>query len=428
MKKQGLLLLMMLLILTLPQVASATENQKIIAVTFDDGPSKYTGNLLTELAQRQVVVTFFMQGRNAERYPDIVQKAYESGHQIASHTYNHPYLPKLNNQELQSQLNRTISIFNKAIGTDSSYMLRPPYGSYNAQVLAQIGTPAILWSVDTRDWQSRNADAVYQSIVKNSRDGSIILMHDLYPSTITGALRGIDYLQSQGYELVTVRELLRRRGISPSANHTYSSAYNKGQTLPGLTPPQISYDAANNLLTLSADSAATIYYTLDGTPANSQSSVYTEPLTVNNTGWELSAFTALDLNGGRSQRVHLLISKMGNCFADVYKDSWYYEDVDRVVAAGLLTTDNNYFYPEETATEQMAAILIQRLTNNQPPEVNANQPLTRQRLVQLLYQAMPNLAASHNELAQNILKLEENQGSVTRAELAAIIMRLPQST
>lgn len=302
MQKKGMLIFLTLLLWAgLTTAAAAADGSKLVAVTFDDGPSLYTSGLLDELAKRDVVVTFFVQGCNAERYGSVIKRAYEAGHQIASHTYNHPNLVNLSTAEVQNQLNRTANILNKAIGQENTYMLRPPYGSYNASVLAASGVPAVLWSVDTLDWQSRRADAVYQHIVNDTRDGSIILMHDLYSSTVDGALRGIDYLQEQGYELVTVSELLRRRGITPEAGSRYSSAYNKGQTLPGIAVPQIEaeYVEGRHMVSITADEGAKIYYTLDGSRPNGQSPVYTGPFALDEDA-TVRAFAAFSLNGGRS--------------------------------------------------------------------------------------------------------------------------------
>ncbi len=292
------------LLLALAATSLAANPPKLVAVTFDDGPSKYTSQLLDELDKRNVQVTFFMTGRNAQAYKSTVQRAYEAGHQIASHTYNHPQLTKLNSATVKSQASRTTDILNSAISPAGSYMLRPPYGSYNARVLNDINTPAILWSVDTRDWESRNADAVYSHIVNDTKDGSIILMHDLYPTTIEGAIRGIDYLRSQGYELVTVKELLRRRGVTPAAGSTYSSAPNNGVNLPGIAAPKIttSYVGTQAYIDVTADPGAKIYYTVDytgsGQTPTSQSAVYTAPLQLEGTA-TIQAFAAYDLNGAR---------------------------------------------------------------------------------------------------------------------------------
>lgn len=300
-RSMALLLALALVFAMMPMCAAAEQGQKLVAITFDDGPGPYTDGLLDELAQRGVVVTFFMQGHNASRYPDVVKKAYESGHQIASHTYDHLQLTKLGDKGIQNQLSVNASILDQAIGTNLSYMLRPPYGSVNSRVLAVVNTPVILWSVDTRDWESRNADAVYRHIVNDTKDGAIVLLHDIHPTSIPGALRGIDALRDQGYELVTVSELLRRRGYEAVPGQKYYSAPGK-TTLPGVSRPAILPVETEEgwSVTLSADTGATIYYTTDGTAPTSQSAVYTGPFSLSG-GETVKAFAALSLNGGRSQ-------------------------------------------------------------------------------------------------------------------------------
>lgn len=447
--KKGMLIFLTLLLWAALATAAWAETApagggKLVAVTFDDGPGQYTDGLLDELAKRDVVVTFFVQGCNAERYSSVIKKAYEAGHQIASHTYNHPNLVNLSAAEVQNQLNKTSNILNQAIGVENTYMLRPPYGSYNANVLAVSGVPAILWSVDTLDWKTRRADAVYQHIVNDTKDGSIILMHDLYSSTVEGALRGIDYLREQGYELVTVSELLRRRGITPAAGSRYSNAYNKGQTLPGVAVPQIEaeYVEGRHQVSITADAGAKIYYTLDGSRPNGQSQVYSGPFVLEEDA-TVRAFAAFSLNGGRSRLAEariemprtpkpeltlldgqlsvaaagqvyytvdgsvpsplatlytepfavepgvliralalqegfrpseissLYYSPKGNVFVDIEPESWCAEDVDQTVAAGLLTTEQGRFRPNDLVTRRDLATVLYRLAGSPPPEEQA---------------------------------------------------------
>ena len=447
--KKGMLIFLTLLLWAALATAAWAETApagggKLVAVTFDDGPGQYTDGLLDELAKRDVVVTFFVQGCNAERYSSVIKKAYEAGHQIASHTYNHPNLVTLSTAEVQNQLNKTSNILNQAIGVENTYMLRPPYGSYNANVLAVSGVPAILWSVDTLDWKTRRADAVYQHIVNDTKDGSIILMHDLYSSTVEGALRGIDYLKEQGYELVTVSELLRRRGITPAAGSRYSNAYNKGQTLPGVAVPQIEaeYVEGRHQVSITADAGAKIYYTLDGSRPNGQSQVYSGPFVLEEDA-TVRAFAAFSLNGGRSRLAEariemprtpkpeltlldgqlsvaaagqvyytvdgsvpsplatlytepfavepgvliralalqegfrpseissLYYSPKGNVFVDIEPESWCAEDVDQTVAAGLLTTEQGRFRPNDLVTRRDLATVLYRLAGSPPPEEQA---------------------------------------------------------
>lgn len=303
MRERTLALLLALALLTgmMPVRVKAAETQKLAAITFDDGPGPYTDSLLDGLAKRNVPVTFFMVGYRAARYPGIVKKAYEAGHQIASHTYDHPSLTKTGDRAIQKQISATASILNQAVGGTHSYMVRPPYGNADARVLKALNAPAVLWSVDTLDWKSRNADAVYQHIVNDARDGSIILLHDIHATSIPGALRGIDALLSQGYELVTVSELLRRRGKEAVPGTKYFSAYGTS-TLPGISSPSITSSGTENgrMVTLTADTGAKIYYTTDGTAPTSKSTVYTGPFPLEGAA-TVKAFAALDLNGARSQ-------------------------------------------------------------------------------------------------------------------------------
>lgn len=301
-EKRILSLLLALVLLTgITPIRAEAAGQKLAAITFDDGPGPYTDNLLDELAKRNVPVTFFMVGYRAAKYPGIVQKAYEAGHQIASHTYDHPSLTKTGDKAIQKQVSVTASILNQATGGAHTYMVRPPYGNADARVLKALNVPAVLWSVDTLDWKSRNADAVYRHILNDTKDGSIILLHDIHETSIPGALRGIDALLSQGYELVTVRELLRRRGKEAVPGVKYFSAYGTS-TLPGITKPAIVPTETENgrAITLTADPGAKIYYTTDGTAPTSKSAVYTGPIPLEGAG-TIKAFAALDLNGARSQ-------------------------------------------------------------------------------------------------------------------------------
>ena len=211
MKKRILALLLTVLMVTalLPFGASAA-GEKLVAITFDDGPSQ----LLDGLAARGAKATFFMLGQMAESRKSIVKRAWEEGHQVCSHSYDHPNLNTLSADAIRSQFSRTDAILDSALGFDATFMIRPPYGNANKTVLSIGGVPFFYWSVDTEDWKSRNADSVYNEMLRSTRDGSIVLMHDIYPTTITAALRAIDTLKSQGYQFVTVAELYYRRGVA----------------------------------------------------------------------------------------------------------------------------------------------------------------------------------------------------------------------
>lgn len=307
MKRIATFLLALVLVVTLlPAGAQAANGDKLIALTFDDGPSQYTSALLDGLAARGAHVSFFIQGCNGSRYTSTVRRAWQEGHQICSHTYDHPQLTRLSAAGVREQLSRTDSILDGALGFDSTYMLRPPYGAYNQSVLDTAGVPCFYWSVDTRDWESRNADAAYQEFLKAAKDGSIVLMHDLYSTSVTAALRAIDTLQAQGYEFVTLSELFYRRGIALTSGKIYFNAYpGSAGTADGIAEPVIQCEntAAGKLVTITGDSRGTVYYTTNGeipTPANCKQ--YTGPFLLNTTA-TIRAVSVLSWNSIRSDTV-----------------------------------------------------------------------------------------------------------------------------
>lgn len=222
--------------LSLPLGALADEapqdsGAKLMAITFDDGPGDYTLDLLDALAQRGVKATFFITGSRVSAYPGVLDAIAAGGHQLANHTHNHKNLNTLTAEQVSKEVNATRDLL-VAAGGEQTYYVRAPYGNANNTVKSAVDAPLIYWSVDPEDWKYRNADTVYNNIVKNAYDGCIILCHDVYKTTVNGALRAIDTLQSQGYEFVTVEQLLTRRGITPENGVVYYDAKNTGINLP----------------------------------------------------------------------------------------------------------------------------------------------------------------------------------------------------
>ena len=223
--------LALLLILTLCMPAAASGfTEKLIAITFDDGPGAYTAQLLDELAARDVKATFFVSGYRAANYPETLKRMVSEGHQLASHTQNHENLNTLSAAKIADEISRTQDYITAAGGDNPAY-IRPPYGNANKTVRAQAPSPLINWSVDPEDWKYHNADTVCSNILAGSYDGAIILVHDIYQTSVNGALAAIDKLLERGYEFVTVRDLLLRRGITPEAGVMYYDAKNTGVNL-----------------------------------------------------------------------------------------------------------------------------------------------------------------------------------------------------
>jgi len=194
----------------------------VVALTFDDGPSaSVTPRLVEELNKRGIKATFFMLGTAAEANPDVVRLVHESGHQIASHTYDHgAYLTELTNEQLSFQINNTVKILRDITGSDPVYM-RPPYGAMDKATASKIGWPMMLWTVDPRDWDSRDAQAVFDAVIGTVSDGSVVLFHDLYESTLEAVVMIVDQLITNGWRFMTLEQYYEHFGMEPQPGTVY---------------------------------------------------------------------------------------------------------------------------------------------------------------------------------------------------------------
>lgn len=189
------------------QMDKIQEGTKI-AITFDDGPHPYyTEQLLDGLKERDVKATFFVTGEHAQLHPDIIERMNEEGHLIGNHTYSHLQLSKSNRQEYKEQLIKTNEIITEITGKEVLFV-RPPYGTWDKTLEKDLNMFPVLWTVDPLDWCSDNVACIKKKIMSEVGENDIILMHDSYASTVTAALQVIDELQEQGYEFVTVDEIL----------------------------------------------------------------------------------------------------------------------------------------------------------------------------------------------------------------------------
>lgn len=179
-----------------------------IAITFDDGPHpRYTEKLLDGLAQRGVKATFFVTGANVEKYPEIIKRMQEEGHLIGNHTYHHVQLTAANEKQFREEIISTNEAIREVTGEDTAY-IRPPYGSWNKKYEEELNMFPVLWTIDPRDWCSDDAACIVRNTIARIKDNDIILMHDQYKSSVDAALEIVDELQKEGYEFVTVEELL----------------------------------------------------------------------------------------------------------------------------------------------------------------------------------------------------------------------------
>ena len=197
------------------------EPPKLIALTFDDGPRRSTTiELLDGLAQRDARVTFFLIGKQIGGNEDVIRRMDEEGHQIGLHTYDHVILTGLDRAEFDAQVDRSRKELEEILGHDG-FPLRPPYGLHDESVRSLAECPIILWSVDPEDWRDKNADRIAAHIISHAEDGAVVLLHDIYPSSVKAALRAVDVLQEQGFWFVTVEELFSARGIRLRAGEVY---------------------------------------------------------------------------------------------------------------------------------------------------------------------------------------------------------------
>lgn len=196
------------------------KNKKLIALTFDDGPSNNTKYFIKELQKRDALVTFFVVGNRVKKYEDVLKEAYLIGNQIGSHTYSHKNLLYLNEEEITKEIEKTNEAIYNVIGTKPT-IIRVPYGNINKKIRSISNMNHILWNVDTLDWKYKNSNRVYKEIIKHAEDGNIILLHDIFKTSVNGVLKAIDELKKQGYEFVTIDEMVYLKNIKLDKSKTY---------------------------------------------------------------------------------------------------------------------------------------------------------------------------------------------------------------
>jgi peptidoglycan/xylan/chitin deacetylase (PgdA/CDA1 family) len=199
-------------------VARVDTNDRVVALTFDDGPSPWhTPKVLNELDRHRVKATFFMMGRNVERYPDLARDVLRRGHEIGNHSYSHPKLILMSPRSVRDEIERTDKLL-RDIGVSGEIHFRAPHASKFIVlpcVLGQMGKLDVLGDVSAEEWRQQPAAVMTESILRQVRPGSIIGMHDPAGAESLQTLKDIlPALIAQGYRFETVSELVRRRAKS----------------------------------------------------------------------------------------------------------------------------------------------------------------------------------------------------------------------
>ena len=207
------------------QRGDVDPSRPMVALTFDDGPSRYTSHILDLLELYGGRATFFVVGNLIEANSDIVKRAVDLGCEVFGHSWDHRDLTRQTASEIRAQLLNTNMMIESITGISPQFF-RPPYGSVNntvKDVSRELGLGIVNWSVDTLDWRTRDANAVYNAVMNNVTNRAIILSHDLYGSTVEAMERVIPELISKGYQLVTISELMYHSGVIFEAGKVYYS-------------------------------------------------------------------------------------------------------------------------------------------------------------------------------------------------------------
>lgn len=196
-------------------------SKPIIAFSFDDGPSQYTEQILAALEKYDSKATFFMVGYNLDYYSDVVKKVYDAGQEIGNHTTDHTGLTTGSGSEIQKRVADNEKMINDIVPV-GRIIVRPPYGTYNDKTKELIDRPMVCWSIDSRDWETRNTEKIVAQIQHDAHDGYIVLMHDLYKTTADAVDIILPWLIDQGYQVTCISNMYEVRGETMKDGHVYS--------------------------------------------------------------------------------------------------------------------------------------------------------------------------------------------------------------
>ena len=191
-----------------PEYKPATDGEKVIALTFDDGPHRpeLTAKILDKLAQRRAKATFFVLGFECEQNAETLRRIVNNGCEIGNHSWRHEKLNKITRSEALDSINKTQRVIYEATGVYPTIM-RPPYGDERKDIMEELGLFHIEWCVDPEDWKRNDAESIVRHIKEKAQPGYVVLMHDIYSTSCEAALELIDYFCDNGWRLVTVSEM-----------------------------------------------------------------------------------------------------------------------------------------------------------------------------------------------------------------------------
>lgn len=201
-------------------ILNYTKSDKLVAFTFDDGPSYNTIKIVNTLVKYDSKATFFLVGNQIEKYAKTMDVLVKNGMDIGNHTYSHKELTKLRDKEILKEIDLTNEVIYNKTGIKPMF-LRPSYGAMNKRIKKLSTMPIIIWNIDTLDWKYHNSNKIKDKILKYVSDGDIILMHDTYVATLNAIEMVIPELKKQGYKIVSVSELFKYKGVKPKLGIGY---------------------------------------------------------------------------------------------------------------------------------------------------------------------------------------------------------------
>lgn len=201
-------------------ILNYTKSDKMVAFTFDDGPSYNTIKIVNTLVKYDSKATFFLVGNQVEKYAKTMDVLVKNGMDIGNHTYSHKELTKLRDKEILKEIDLTNEVIYNKTGIKPMF-LRPSYGAMNKRIKKLSTMPIIIWNIDTLDWKYHNSNKIKDKILKYVSDGDIILMHDTYVATLNAVEMVIPELKKQGYKIVSVSELFKYKGVKPKLGIGY---------------------------------------------------------------------------------------------------------------------------------------------------------------------------------------------------------------